>query len=151
MRFNTMRSITHRLICGMLATSLLASACSSPYSSSAFTLDLNNFPDTPNFAGNVPAPPHKKTETRTQTYTAPSYTSSSSGSDFWEGLLAFAGLALCVAGGTYNTFSEVESAKKTGWTGEYQPEWDRMTRGQAIEYINEHPETWTPVYVVPSE
>ncbi len=151
-----MTAIKYRLICGILTTSLLASACSSPQAST-FSLDLNNFPDTPRFSqrtSSIPRevlPEYNTNSASSSSYSSSSYTSSSSSSDFWDGLLTFAGLFLNVATTTYSTFQEVEMARKTGWTGEYQPEWDRMTRGQAIEYIKEHPEIWTHVYVLPSE
>lgn len=155
----------YRLICGLLVAGILVNACSS-----------HTIPAQSQSQGNEPLPTfsiglgfyEKEAEVKEaevseasscsssgtsqdRRISGSSCSSSGSGSDFWEGLLTFAGLALGLAATAHTTFSEVEAARETGWTGEYQPEWDRMTRSQAIEYISEHPETWTPVYVVPAE
>lgn len=180
-----MTATKYRLICEILTTSLLASACSSPQSST-FSLDLNNFPDSPKFAPSqrsstrsppspflskhaessgykrnasndsvrtTPILPTTKTVAQTQPYTAPSHSSSSSesGGGFGEFLGMLLGIGLNIFAMKVASDFVDENYDTSDWTDAEKKVGRQMTRREHEKYYREHPETWTPVYVVPSE
>lgn len=134
-----MREIKYRLIYGLLTTGLLASACSSQ-------------------TQHAQPPPREyeplstfSVELKSDEYSS-SYSSSSDSESTWgKAIGTLLGIGLCILAidaasdfvdENYDTSDMTEPEKKMG---------RYMTRSEHKEYYNEHPETWTPVYVVPSE
>lgn len=135
-----MGEIKYRLIYAFLSTGLLASACSSQ-------------------TQHAQPPPREyeplstfSVELRSDEYSSSSYASSSDSEITWGkaiGTLLGIGLSILAINAAsdfvdenYDTSDMTEPEKKMG---------HYMTKSEYKEYYNEHPETWTPVYVVPSE
>lgn len=136
----------HRLICGLLVASILANACSSPTRSTQAQSQENE----PFSTFTIGVGAYEK-EAEVSVASSSSSPSSGSGGGFGEFFGALLGIALSILAmkaasdfvdDNYDTSDMTEPEKKMG---------RYMTRTEHEEYYREHPGTWTPVYVVPSE
>ncbi len=136
----------YRLICGLLVASILLNACSSP------TLPTQAQPrKTEPFSTFIIGVGSYEKEAEVSVASSSSSPPSGSGGGFGEFLGTLLGIGLSILAinaasdfidDNYDSSDMTEPEKKMG---------RYMTRSEHKEYYENHPETWTPVYVIPSE
>ena len=136
----------YRLICGLLVASILANACSSPTHPTQAQSQENEPFST--FAIGIGSYEKEAEVSVASSSTSPS---SGSGNGFGEFLGTLLGIGLSILAMKATSDFVDKNYDTSGWTNTERKVGRRMTKTDYEEYYREHPETWTPVYVVPSE
>lgn len=136
----------YRLICGLLVASILANACSSPTHPTQAQSQENEPFST--FAIGIGSYEKEAEVSVDSSSTSPSSDSSGGFGELFRTLLVI-GLSIFAIKAASDFVDE--NYDTSGWTDAEKKVGRQMTRTEHEEYYREHPETWTPVYVLPSE